>query len=174
MAYLSTAGSLLPLALTCCTHPTGQIRHCLPAVLTAAELAAERTSARVMAAATGTVSAGVRRILAGNANQPMRLAVIFERLKLDHPTLTRTHFREKVVRQMFLRDEVRARADPTSACEGHRWAPRRVNGESPCLHSESPCLRVLPFSRWRKQRYWRRCAARSAPCMPCGCATRPP
>ena len=72
----------------------------------------------MMALPSSTVSASVRRLLAGNGNQPLRLAVVFERLKSVHPTLTRTHFREKIVRQMVLRDEVSTRKLPRFAMYG--------------------------------------------------------
>lgn len=59
-----------------------------------------------LAEANTTVTAAVRRILIQNSNKALRLTTVFEQIKPLFPDLSRTHFREKVVRQMFDRGEV--------------------------------------------------------------------
>ena len=57
-----------------------------------------------------SVTLAVRRVLLQNSNKAMRLATLFDEVKPIFPQLSRTHFRERVIRQMFDRGEVRAPA----------------------------------------------------------------
>ena len=59
------------------------------------------------ASAAQSVSSAVRRQLLAQGNRAIRLASLFELVRPQFPELTRTHFRAKVVRQMFDRGEVR-------------------------------------------------------------------
>ena len=54
-----------------------------------------------------SVTTAIRRQLLDHGNRAMRLASLFELVRPQFPELTRTHFRAKVVRQMFDRGEVR-------------------------------------------------------------------
>ena len=54
-----------------------------------------------------SVSAAVRRIIAANGNGALRMAALYERVRQEFPDLSKTHFREHIVRQMVLRHEVR-------------------------------------------------------------------
>lgn len=78
-----------------------------------------------LAEANTTVSAAVRRILLQNGNKAMRLSAVFEEVKPLFPELSRTHFREKVVRQMFDRGEV---SPAPWVARGRRW-PREARDQ---------------------------------------------
>jgi hypothetical protein len=56
-----------------------------------------------------TPTAAVRRALLQHGNKAQRLTSLYDQVKPQFGDLTRTHFREKVVRQMFDRGEVRVR-----------------------------------------------------------------
>lgn len=86
------------------TAIAAKVASALPAATAAAATAAAAT------AAAASPSAAVRRTLATGGNTPLRLAALFERVRADFPAMSRTHFREHVVRQMVLRNEVRRRA----------------------------------------------------------------
>lgn len=58
------------------------------------------------AGAQPNVTSAVRRVLLQNGNKAMRLTSLFDAVKPEHPDMSRTHFRERVVRQMFQRGEV--------------------------------------------------------------------
>ena len=63
------------------------------------------------ASAQSNVTTAVRRVLLQNGNKAMRLTSLFDAVKPEYPDMSRTHFRERVVRQMFSRGEVRREED---------------------------------------------------------------
>lgn len=68
-------------------------------------------SASAPAAAAATLSSTVRAILHANANRPLRVNALWDAVRAAAPALakSKTHFKDRIIGNMFLRDEVRVR-----------------------------------------------------------------
>jgi hypothetical protein len=94
-----------------------------------AAAASAASTASAAASSASTLSALVRRLLVESGNKPVRLNSLWDAVRAQAPAATtKTHFKRRIIGQMFVRDEVRGwrRELAGAGSRGRGRSPRRA------------------------------------------------
>ena len=92
-----------------------------------AAAASAASTASAAASSASTLSALVRRLLVESGNKPVRLNSLWDAVRAQAPAATtKTHFKRRIIGQMFVRDEVRGWRRKLAGAGSRGRGPRRA------------------------------------------------